>query len=636
MIVVMLALLLAARVLWVGVFDSDTYEALGLSKRQRSIPLHELRGAIYDRNGEALVMSVPSKLVAVDPTLISDPEETATQIAGILGLDRIAVLDALEKPDTRYSVVAHQVDATVAEQLQAERIPGLTFSEDPQRLAVQGDLARSVIGSMDRYSTDAISGIEKLYDEELRPTQGREEVQQGIRGSTIPGSERVVQAARAGANVTLTLDRALQFMAEHELARQVAAVNAKGGTVVLGRPSTGEVLAMASVARNPEGSVVQGSLNQAIRLYEPGSVMKVVTVTTAYDMGLLTPDSTLTVPYSITLYDKTIRDSHKHPTEVMTINQILSESSNVGTIMIAQMIERAGGREKLVDAFKAFGFGKYTALGLPKEQSGVLKEHDDWNGTDIGSIPIGQSVTVSPLQMWTAYNTIANGGSYVPPVLVRDIVDASGDRLTPKVPSEAPRAHRAVSEKAAQMVTRSLEDVVDAEHGTGREFKIDGFKIAAKTGTAYKVLDNGTYGTAATRKYAASFVGFFPASDPQISIMVMIDEPGYGQHFGATAAGPVFDTLARESMRRFSIAGDTAVKPTPGKLIRSQRATAPTTTTTTTTTVPADPNAPVDPNAAAAATAGAAPVVPAATPTAPSPAAAPLAPPSIDAIAPDG
>lgn len=145
----MLALLLAARVLWVGVFDSDTYEALGLSKRQRSIPLHELRGAIYDRNGEALVMSVPSKLVAVDPTLISDPEETATQIAGILGLDRIAVLDALEKPDTRYSVVAHQVDATVAEQLQAERIPGLTFSEDPQRLAVQGDLARSVIGSMD-------------------------------------------------------------------------------------------------------------------------------------------------------------------------------------------------------------------------------------------------------------------------------------------------------------------------------------------------------------------------------------------------------------------------------------------------------------------------------------------------------
>ena len=593
-IVVALALLLAARVLWVGIFDADTYEALGLSKRERTIPLHELRGTIFDRNGEALVMSVPTKLVAVDPTLVVDPEATATQIAGILGVERLAVLDALEKPDSRYSVVARQVDADVAEQLKAAGIPGLTLSEDPQRVAVNGDLARSVTGSMDRYATTARSGIELLYDEELRATEGKELVQQGVRGSTIPGSERVVRAAEAGSNVTLTLDRALQFLAEGELARQVEAVQAKGGTVVLGRPQTGEILAMASVSRTADGQIVQGSLNQAIRLYEPGSIMKLVTVATAYDMGLVTPDSLIEVPYEITLYDKTIHDSHSHPTEMMSVNQILSESSNVGIIKIAQLIKAAGGLDALVDSFKSFGFGEYTALGLPKEQEGVLKKPSDWNGSDIGSIPIGQSITVSPVQMWSSYNAIANGGRYVPPKLVRDVVDAQGRHVEPKVPEHAPTAHRVVSTAAAKMVTKSLEDVIDSEQGTGNKFKIPGFNIAAKTGTAYKVQGNGTYGTAANRKYSSSFVGFFPASNPQISIMVMLDEPAYGLHYGATAAGPVFDTLAKESMRRFSIARDSDAPVESGKLIRSQPATIPTTTTTT-TTVPVDPAAAIDP-----------------------------------------
>ena len=152
----------------------------------------------------------------------------------------------------------------------------------------------------------------------------------------------------------------------------------------------------------------------------------------------LTPESTLEVPYEIKLYDKTIRDSHHHPTQVMTVNQILSESSNVGTIKIAQMIREHGGLQTLVNAFKSFGFGEYTALGLPKEQKGVLKDPDDWNGTDIGSIPIGQSITVSPVQMWSAYNVIANGGRYVAPKLVRDVVDAEGRHHAPKTTEGAP------------------------------------------------------------------------------------------------------------------------------------------------------------------------------------------------------
>jgi len=576
----LLALGLCVRLVWVGVFESETYAELGRSKRERVLTLHELRGSILDRNGEALVMSVPTKLIAADPTIIEDPEAVATQLAAIMGVERQTLVESLERPDSRYSVVARQVAPEVAEQISEAAIRGISTEEDPQRVAVNGDLARAVTGSMDRFATEARSGIEMKFDDQLRASEGVERIERGVGGSTIPGSERVVKAARAGSDVTLTLDRSLQFVADTELARQVAFTKAKGGTVIVGRPQTGEILAMSSVT-TVDGKVVQGSLNQAVRLYEPGSVMKLVTIAGAYDKGLLTPDSTLTVPDRITLYDRTIKDSHEHPAENMSVDRILSESSNVGTIKIAQMIETKSGVRSIIDLFENFGFGSKTALELPYEQVGVVKQL--WNGTDIGSIPIGQSITVSPVQMWSAYNAIANDGLYVPPKLVRDVVDAEGRHTVP----ESPDPHRVVSAKAANMVTQGLEKVIDSDRGTGHEFKIPGFNIAAKTGTAYKVQDDGTYGSAATRKYSSSFAGFFPASNPQISIMVMLDEPAYGLHYGGTAAGPVFNVLAKEAMRRFGIAGDaeTAAQ-APGELIRAQPATRPTTTVPPTTAAP--------------------------------------------------
>lgn len=624
LVVIGLVLLLIGRLLWVGVFESEVFAENGKAKRERQIELKEMRGSIYDRNGEALVMTVPTKLVAADPTMIKNASAVAGTVAEVLGLDRVIVEDALSKPDTRYSLIARQVDPEAVKRLQgliaqmstttsAMEDPvaraeaesalvdyrGLIFGEDHTRVSTNGTLARSVTGSMDKFAEEALSGIELLYDDYLSPTDGIEQVEKGVGGITIPGSERVLRQARAGSDVTLTLDRSLQYFAEDELAKQVAAVNAQGGTVVLGRPQTGEILAMASVSRTDTGEVVQGTLNQAIRLYEPGSVMKIVPAAAAYDMGILTPESTFTVEDSITLYDKTIKDSHSHPTVSMTTKQILAESSNVGTIKIAQAVAEEGdGVQTLVDYLHGFGFGEYSGLSLPKEQQGVVKAAGDWNGSDIGSIPIGQSVTVTPLQMWASYNTIANDGVYTPPRLVRDIVDAEGQHTV----LDPLSSRRVISVSAANMVTRALEDVVE-DRGTGSKFKIEGLRVAAKTGTAYKV-QNGTYGTAATRKYAASFVGFFPADDPQISIMVMIDEPGRGQHFGATAAGPVFQALAKETVRRFSIPTDTS-DGAEIRTVRAQAATAPTTTTTTTTTIP-----PVSPDttvAGAVAGAGAAP-----------------------------
>jgi cell division protein FtsI (penicillin-binding protein 3) len=378
--------------------------------------------------------------------------------------------------------------------------------------------------------------------------------------------------------VTLTIDRPMQFAAERALTARVEQTGAKGGVVVLGRPKTGEILAMASVVRTETGEVRVGSLNQAVIPYEPGSVMKAFTAAAAFESGAVNSNTYFDVPSSIRLFDRTVRDAHSHKTSSMSVNDIIAESSNVGTILMAQRVEQQSSVKTLIDNLERFGFGKKTAMNLTYEEPGTVKQR--WNGTDIASIPIGQSIMATPVQIWAGYGAIANGGIYVEPRVVRDIVDAEGKHTAP----ELPPSRRILSSSAAASVTTALQRVV--EEGTGKDWQIPGYSVAAKTGTAWKVWYKGTYGNAAVgRKYAATFAGFFPAEKPEISMVVMIDEPKPPMHYGATAAGPVFDALAKEAVRRYGIASDSDSRPTGP--VRAQPALPPTTTTTTTTTTPA-------------------------------------------------
>lgn len=584
---------LVGRVVQLGAVQPDAYVERGKEQRERSIELAAMRGTIYDRNGDALVVSVPGRTIAVDPTVVVDRARTADVLSEELDLPRGQVVDLLEEPDTRYVRIALQVEPEIAERLLAADLPGIVVEDEPRRLSAADGLGAAVLGRLDSFGDVAISGLEKLFDEDLAPRPGEKVVERGVTGATIPGSERIVSSAEDGDDLYLTLDRALQYQAEMAIREQVDAVGAEGGTVVLGRPATGEILAMASVGRDSEGELTGDAVNLAIRAYEPGSVMKAVTVAAAIDLGLVNGDTTFVVPDSITLYDRTVRDSHSHPTEIMTVDQIVKESSNVGTIKIAQEV----GESALTAYLHKFGFGSTSALGLLKEQSGTVKT--EWNGTDIASIPIGQSVTVTPVQMWSAYNAIANGGVYVAPRLVSEIVEVDGERRK----LDTPDSRVVVTEDAARATVDALIGVLD-DGGTGEELALEGFNVAGKTGTAYKVRDDGTgYGNSTVgRDYAASFVGFFPASDPEITIMVMLDEPESGQHTGARAAGPVFQRLAMESIRRFSIAGDepsttgseeplraVAAPPTTTTTIPTEVVVAPPTTvadtTTTTTTI---------------------------------------------------
>lgn len=558
------------------------YVVKGVGQRQVRDELLGLRGSIVDRHGESLAMSLPAVAVVADPRYVKNAESEATKLAGVLGVGAAQIRAALERPDTGFAYVARQLDPETGAQVRALGLPGVHVVDETRRVNAADDLAMSVVGRMDGFGEQPLFGLERSLDRLLRGTNGMKVYERGSDGATIVGSERIEKAPDGGSDVSLTIDRSLQYVAESALEEQVARTGAAGGTAIIGRPSTGEILAMASVM-TANGEARPAKLNLAVRTYEPGSVMKIVTASAGFETGAVTLDQTLTVPPSIKVADKVVHDSHRHPTELMTVERILAESSNVGTIKIAQLV----GRQTILDTLDRFGFGKMTNLGLYREQSGQFRRK--WYGSDIGSIPIGQSITATPLQIWSAYNTIANGGMYVAPRLVNKWTDAAGRSGHPQVPA----SRRVVSESTARSVTQALEKVV--EEGTGKEWSIPGYSIAAKTGTAYEPVGGGVkgYGSPGNRHYAASFAGFFPASNPQLSIIVMIDDPAYGLHFGSEAAGPVFDRLAKEGMRRYGIAGDLA-EPTRTGPMRAQPAVA---TTTTTTTIPAEVTV-ADPDAA--------------------------------------
>ncbi len=577
---------LVAMLVRLQVVEPERYVERGVGQRQVHTTLVGLRGSIVDRHGESLAMSLPAVAVVADPRHVKNAERESKVLASALGLEPAKVRAALERPDSGFAYVARQLDPEVGARVTALRLAGVYVIDESRRVNAADDLAISVVGRMDGFGESPLFGLERTLDRVLRGRDGQRLLERGSDGATIVGSERVLKAPVGGADVTLTLDRSMQFAAESALEEQVAKISAAGGTVIVGRPSTGEILAMASVV-NADGEARPGKLNLAVRTYEPGSVMKIVTAAAGFETGTVTLDQVLTVAPSIKVADKVVHDSHRHPTEPMTVEQIIAESSNVGTIKIAQLL----GRQTILDTLDRFGFGKMTSLGLDREQTGQFRRK--WYGSDIGSIPIGQSITATPLQIWSAYNTIANGGLYVEPRLISRWTDAGGRVEEPPTGSK----RRVVSEATARAVTQALEKVV--EEGTGKEWSIPGYSVAAKTGTAYEPVGGGVkgYGTPGNRHYAATFAGFFPASNPQLSIIVMIDDPAYGFHFGSDAAGPVFDRLAKEGMRRYGIAGDLGAGTATGP-VRAQPATAP--TTTTTTAPPAEAPVAADPNAPAA------------------------------------
>jgi cell division protein FtsI (penicillin-binding protein 3) len=516
-----------SRLVLLQVRDAATYEALAAEQRVRRIALPAERGTLYDRSMHELALSLPAKAVYADPTLVSDPTGTAARLAEILEARPTHLRRALAAP-SRFEYLARGVDLSVANRVRKLDLPGIGFIDEPKRTYPGGSLAAQVLGFVG-VDGAGLAGLELQWDGVLAGRPGRMLVEQDPDGLSIPQGRLEVDQPRRGRDLVLTIDKDLQYFTEQALARTVARNGALGGTVIVMEPSTGDVLAMAT---NPgfdanaytEAPAVVTRNRSVTDVYEPGSVNKVITASAALEEDVVGIQERLWVPPRYQVGDKVFGEAHPRPAMAMTLTDVISESSNVGTIMTAERL----GSERLDAYLRDFGFGVETGIRFPGESDGILMPEDEWWTTSMGTIPIGQGIAVTPLQMASVYATVANDGVRVAPRLVRGTVQ--GGEVLERAPE--PR-ERVVSTRTARLVTRMLAEAVST--GTGTEAQLPGYWVAGKTGTARKPLE-GALGY--SDEYVASFIGFAPARDPAVVVAAIIDEPD--TVYGGVAAAPLF------------------------------------------------------------------------------------------------
>ena len=532
------ALLVSARLAQIQVVSADRYVAVGENQRVRKIAFAAERGAIFDRDGRDLALSVPRTTITANPRLVTDPLAAAQALSPILAIDEFTLRDVLSK-DKAFVYVARRVTDDQAKQVQDLGLAGLGFTAEPARVLPGGDLLAPLLG---RVGTDneGLSGLEDQFEKLLRGKPGYQIVERDPTGTEIAGGQRQMVPSVQGDDLVLTIDRALQYETERALREQIVKSSAKGGMAIVMHTRTGELLAVANLTTNEDGSVGPAPKNMTLtNVYEPGSVNKMITIAGAMEEQLIKAEDRLVVPSTIRVADHTFSEHDPHPTEEWSITDIVANSSNVGSIMIGQKL----GKNKLDDYLRAFGFGTKTGLDFPGESAGLLLDTKKYSGTSMGTIPIGQGIAVTALQMLAAYNTIGNGGVYVAPKLVKATVDDEGEH---HLEDDSP-TRRVVSAKTAKEMTAMLAEVVRV--GTATRAGIPGYTVAGKTGTARKPLE-GVRGYKAGA-YVSSFAGFVPAERPELAAIVILDEPT--PIFGGLVAAPVFAQIAQYGLREFRI-----------------------------------------------------------------------------------
>ena len=523
--------------------QADRIVAWGEDHRIRTTHTMGLRGDILDRSGEPLATSLEWSAVFADPSQVEDPLAGAQRLAPVLGLEVTPLAQKMSVPG-QFVYIERQVSPERAAKVDGLELRGIATRPEAHRFYPLDNVAAEIIGtvSVDHNGT---SGVEMLYNDVLVGTPGSVVREEYPGGRSVPGGHSEAVPATDGSDLRLTIDRLLQFEAARILSDQVRETDAQGGVIVVGRPATGEILAMSTATRNEDGEVVTGAENKALTwAFEPGSVIKGLTFSAVLDAGLATPATTRPVPDRLMVHDSEFTDYSPHPTLDYSVRDIVVQSSNIGTILWAQRLGRAG----LSDYLRRFGLGRTSGLGLYGESPGLLLPPADWSGTSLATIAIGQGVSLTPLQLLLAFNTIANDGLYVPARLVAEVIAPDG---TSTVPQPAASARRVMSVAAATHMRRILRDVV--AHGTGKRAEVENYEVAGKTGTARKPHPDGGYEDAAGNyRYVAAFAGFAPASDPQLSLVVLIDEPTT-TIYGGSAAAPAFAELAQIALRRLMV-----------------------------------------------------------------------------------
>ena len=571
-----LFLVAAARAFWLQAVDGPRLAAMANRQHTQTVAIPAGRGTVYDRNGVELAIGEPATTVYADPTQVKDAQGTALAAQAILGVDPNAIYRALMNKGTHFAYIARQADPIKAALLRKKALPGIFFYNEEHRAYPQGAVAANVLGfaGIDNHG---LAGLENSLDASLVGHPGSQTVIKAPDGTTLDVESATPE--HQGQSVVLAIDHTIQAETEAVLRDTMTQWHAKAASAVVLDPTTGEVLAMANApgfnANNYAKADPESERNRTVTdTYEPGSTFKLVTVTGALGEKLVTPATRFDLPYSIDVADRTVHDAETRGTETFTVRQILSRSSNVGAITLAEKL----GKDRLAAWIDRFGFGKTTGIDFPGESSGIVLAKEHWSGSTIGNVPIGQGIAVTPIQMASAYATIANGGERIVPRVVQSI----GGKVTPTVKT------RVIPAPLARELTGMLTNVVVA--GTGAEAAIPGFNVAGKTGTAEKPDPRGGY---AKGKYVASFVGFVPASKPRFVVLVMVDEP-QGAILGGIIAAPAFQRIARFALQYYEVPPDA-----PRTLAGAVGAAAPAAVTAATTVAAAT-------TTAAAASAGAA------------------------------
>jgi cell division protein FtsI (penicillin-binding protein 3) len=534
---------LLGRLTYLQILKHDEYSRLAESQHAKTVPLRPKRGPILDRSGQVLAVSSRADTLYVTPAKVEDAGRLAARLAPILGepaRDLARKLTASKK----FAPVRRRLTPDMARAVRELRDPSLTLVDDSLRLYPNRELAAQLIG-FEGAEGRGLAGMEQVWDAHLAGVEGRAVVERDALGREMTGAPIVLKPSVAGQGIMLTLDATLQYLAEKEVDAAWRRTRAKAAMAVAMDPRTGEILAMAiRPTFNPNSFGSASDDDRRVRAvtdpFEPGSTFKVIMAASALEEGVVRPsDRVYAENGAITVANTTIHDWKKYGW--LTFAEVLQNSSNVGSIKVGMSL----GKERYYKYMSGFGFGASTNLGLPGESRGQLRPPAQWSGLSLATMSIGQEISVTAVQLVAAFGAVANGGRLMQPQIIRAVLDAQGRELR----SFEPKAVRQViSPETARTLTEMMVNVVG--NGTGRHAAIPGYEVAGKTGTAQKM-------DPATKRYSRapgvlSFVGFVPADDPRLAMIVLLDEPK-NEKWGSEAAAPMFAAIGREALRYLNV-----------------------------------------------------------------------------------
>ena len=541
--------------------DAQAYAAMAVQAGTTKVTIPAPRGSITDRNGVKLATSTDGLSITADPSMTAP---NATKIARILiemvddKLDYFDTVEKLRKLKSRFVYIKKKVPRWTAEkalkQIEDAGYTGIFTEPESLRSYPGGSLAANLLGYLDG-SGKGVAGIEQMYNKQLTGKDGAKTYEVSPTGQRIPMADSTVQEMVPGGSVRTTIDRDLQWYADQRLAEAVRSSTADWGLAITMDIKTGQIVQMSQAptynADTGAGLTAYNTVNRAVQnVYEPGSVQKVLTMAALANEGKITPQTKIKVPGKLVFDGFRIGDYWEHGTLNLTAAGVIAKSSNLGTIVASAQLSD----KKLHDYLAKFGLGKMTSSGLPGESTGILNPADDWTAASKATIAFGQGVSVTAMQMVQAVGAIANGGVLVEPSTVSGYVDADGN----KTAAPEPKRKRVISKKSADMVTTMME-AVTAPDGTAPAAAIKGYRVAGKTGTAWRV--NPITGKYVRGQNTISFIGFAPADEPRFLTYIVLDNP-YRSAGGGSVGGPVFNDILSMALERFGIAPTGSKVPT--------------------------------------------------------------------------